>query len=84
MVAHFMESSDNCDDGLYHKLLLLLAVVRFLQCDYIRRSQLSSSQVHTIYTILHCIYLYYALTEYLSGHESFSSRPGSWEYTDFI
>ena len=30
-----MESSDNCDDGLYHKvlLLLLLAVVRFLQCD---------------------------------------------------
>ena len=51
MVAHFMESSDNCDDDLYHKLLLLLAVVRFLQCDYIRRSQLSSSQVHTIYTI---------------------------------
>ena len=44
-----MESSDNCDDGLYHKVLL--AVVRFLQCDYIRRSQLSSSQVHTIYTI---------------------------------
>lgn len=55
MVAHFMESSDNCDDGLYHKVLLLLAVVRFLQCDYIRRSQLSSTQVHTIYTIYICI-----------------------------
>lgn len=50
-----MESSDNCDDGLYHKVLLLLAVVRFLQCDYIRRSQLSSTQVHTIYTIYICI-----------------------------
>ena len=83
-----MESSDNCDDGLYHKvlLLLLLAVVRFLQCDQRLYSQIPAEQQpgpHYLH-YLHCIYLYYTLTEYLSGHESFSSRPGSWEYTDFI
>ena len=39
-----MESSDNCDDGLYHKVLLLLAVVRFLQCDQRLYSQIPAEQ----------------------------------------